>query len=420
MSNLKSCQLPIIFLYHIMLFFFNSGVYSKFSGSLKLIPWDSPDSPLYQPNLTQTQKIQMMVISSKQRASISSRTLDANKVQIPFHKTNLHYAVRIKIGNPTQTVNLLLDTGSGVIWTQCHDSESRYIPNRSRTYRPMPCQHPVCLGAKDICECIHDQCVCTLSYGTEDGTMRHVQGVLSFDSFTLPLRNNRSRTFPDIIFGCGPTAPYFDGILGMNKLPISMINQLEEKARGRYSYCLSSGSGYLSFGNDIPQVEGQVQSTQILYPSDETMYLKLTGISVGETRLEELSAHLFSKSQGGFHIDTGAQYTVLKRQAYNMVMQEFGNYYDHKLERVDKRMEYKLDFCYKHNHSRVGSYIGMTFHLQGANYVTNNLYLFPERGIMCIMLIPGRNSILGAAQQFNKRFIFDMNRSVMKFVDEDC
>ncbi|GFP78677.1 aspartic proteinase cdr1 [Phtheirospermum japonicum] len=419
MANLKTCQFTPLFL-HILLFFFN-GVYSNSSGfTLELIPWDSPESPLYQTNLTQTQKIQMMAIASKERASISpipeNRTLEANKIQIPLKNKGLRYSVNIKIGSQGTKVTLLMDTGSGPIWTHCNDTKSTFNPKRSKTYKHVHCQHPLCQKAKDKCKCIQGLCLCTVEYGS-DGVTKRILAVLSADSFTLPLRNKSSRTFPDIIFGCSTPSPIFSGILGMDKLPVSLISQVRENVQGRYSYCLHSGNGYLKFGNDIPPVGRQVQTTEILYPWHPTMHLGLTDISVAGRRLG-LSPYLFSMAQGGFFTDTGSPLTVLNRQAYDRVIQAFATYYNGRLKRVKKNTHH-LDLCYKHN-SSMKSYISMTFHLQGADYVTSNLFVFPERGIMCIGLMPGELSILGAMMQYNKRFIFDINRNVMQFVDEDC
>ncbi|KAK6154267.1 hypothetical protein DH2020_008515 [Rehmannia glutinosa] len=377
---------------HVLLTVFQAAASKSTGFTLKLIPWDSPNSPLYQPNLTQTQKIHIMAMSSKARAVSSTpknETFYANAIQIPVKNKGLQYSVNIRIGNPGTEVTLLLDT-----------------------------QHPLCQRAKNLCRCIKGQCVCTLKYGLEGGEINQIDAILSSDSFTLPLKNNGSRTFTNMIFGCANQSPVFSGILGMNKLPVSLISQVRNNVQGLYSYCLYGGHSYLRFGNDIPRVGKDVKTTQILYPSHPTMFLGLTDISVAEKRLGIPKA-LFSYEQGGFLIDTGAQFTVLKKQAYDRVIQAFANYYDGKLKRVNKKIHY-LELCYKSN-SSMKSYASMTFHLQGgADYVTSNLYAAPKTGIMCIGLVPGEVSILGAMQQWNTRFIFDMNMNVMKFVSEDC
>ncbi|KAK6132473.1 hypothetical protein DH2020_033773 [Rehmannia glutinosa] len=342
---------------HVLLTVFQAAASKSTGFTLKLIPWDSPNSPLYQPNLTQTQKIHIMAMSSKARAVSSTpknETFYANAIQIPVKNKGLQYSVNIKIGNPGTEVTLLLDTGSGPIWTLCKQSKSHFNPKKSKTYKALPCEHPLCQRAKNVCRCIKGQCVCTLKYGLEGGEINQIDAILSSDSFTLPLKNNGSRNFTNMIFGCANQSPVFSGILGMNKLPVSLISQVRNNVQGLYSYCLYGGHSYLRFGNDIPRVGKDVKTTQILYPSHPTMFLGLTDISVAEKRLGIPKA-LFSYEQGG-----------------------------------------------------------------GADYVTSNLYAAPKTGIMCIGLVPGEVSILGAMQQWNTRFIFDMNMNVMKFVSEDC
>ncbi|CAA0816352.1 Gamma-glutamyl hydrolase 2 [Striga hermonthica] len=232
-----------------------------------------------------------------------------------------------------------------------------------------------------------------------------------------PLENKSSWTFKDTVFGCTNGSPVFSGILGLNKLPVSLISQIRKSVRGQYSYCLHQAHGYLRFGDDIPKIGKDVKTTSILHHSAETMFLELKDISVAGKRLG-ISTALFSYSQGGFFVDTGTQLTILKRQAYDKVMKAFANFYDVRLKRASKKIQH-LDLCYKQN-STMSNIANMTFHLQGADYVPSHMYVAPEIGIMCIGILPGELSILGVLQQFNKRFVFDINNNVLKFVSEDC
>ncbi|KAL0328408.1 UNVERIFIED_CONTAM: Aspartic proteinase CDR1 [Sesamum calycinum] len=337
LACLKTFPLEVLFL----LTLFQVAALESTGFSLKLFPWDSPNSPFYHPNLTQTLKIQMMVISSN--ATAFSRlpgngTVYANAIQIPVKNQALRYTVKIRIGSPATEVTLLLDTGSGPIWTLCQQSKYYFNPKKSRTYK------------------------------------------------ALPFKNNGVRTFSNMIFGCSSRSPIFSGILGLDKLPVSLISQVRNEVQGRYSYCLHDGDSYLRFGNDIPRVGKDAKTTTILYPDQPTLFLDLKDISVDQKRLG-LSPVLFSYEQGGFFVDTGAQFTVIKKQAYDKVIEAFANYYNGRLKRVNGKA-YHLDLCYKHI-STLKSYASMTFHLEGADYVTMNLYVVPQPGILCIGLIPG-------------------------------
>ncbi|KAL0311371.1 UNVERIFIED_CONTAM: Aspartic proteinase CDR1 [Sesamum angustifolium] len=369
LACLKTFPLKVLFLLTLL----QEAAPESTGFSLKLFPWDSPNSPFYHPNLTQTRKIQMMVISSN--ATALSRlpgngTVYAKAIQIPVKNQALRYTVKIRIGSPATEVTLLLDTGSGPIWTQCQQSKYYFNPKKSRTYKALPCEHPVCQNGKKSCKCIKGTCVCRQSYGFAGGKIQHIDAVLSSDSFTLPVKNNGVRTFSNMIFGCSSRSPVFSGILGLDKLPVSLISQVRNEVQGRYSYCLHDGDSYLRFGNDIPRVRKDAKTTTILYPDQPTLFLDLKDISVDQKPLG-LSPVLFSYEQGGFFVDTGAQFTVIKKQAYDKVIDAFANYYN-----------------------------------------------VPQPGILCIGLIPGEVSILGALQQRNTRFVFDINANTLKGTQE--
>lgn len=416
-STHKTCKLKFIFA-HLLLFFLHNAASQSTGFSLQLIPWDSPQSPLHQPNLTQTQKIQIMAISSKARAtslSPKNATFSASTIQIPMNRRDLRYSVRIRIGSPAKETTLLLDTGSGPIWTKCNQSGRGFNFAKSRTYKSLPCQHPLCQQAEHMCKCVKKKCVCTLEYGIEASQLIRVDAVvLSSDSFTLPIKN----TFSNMIFGCSKRSPIFSGILGMDKTPLSLISQVRNKVNGRFSYCLHGGAGYLRFGNDIPRLGKKAKTITILHPHHPAMWLNLTDISIDKERLR-LDPALFSNQQDGFFIDTGASFTVLHKQAYDRVIQALANYYNGKLKRVNAKA-YHLDLCYKSD-TGLRSYASMTFHFQGADYVTSNLFVeYGREGVMCIGLVDGPMSILGAMQQWDTRFVFDINKNTLQFRSEDC
>ncbi|KAI3466034.1 hypothetical protein Pfo_022697 [Paulownia fortunei] len=470
---------------HLLLTFFQGAAPESTGFSLKLIPWDSPKSPLHQPNLTQIQKIQMMAMSSKARANSptpKNGTFYADDaIQIPVKNQGLQYSVNIQIGNPGTEVTLLLDTGSGPIWTQCQQSKFYFNPMKSKTYKALSCQHPLCQKDKKLCKCINGQCVCSLSYGIKGGKINQIDAVLSSDSFTLPIKNNGYRTFTNMIFGCSSQSPVFSGILGLDKLPISLISQVRNKVQGRYSYCLYGGDGYLRFGNNIPQVRKDAKTTRILHPHHPTMFLGLTDVSVAQKRLG-LSPALFSYEQGGFLIDTGAQLTVLKKQAYNRVIKAFANYYNGRLKRSLRQglcaLDWSLEiyrywercssgiqdisverqrlglspslFALKNGGVLMDTGVQYTVLTKKAYNKVNRAFQSYFKGRLeeidrvywnlkpCYRLTPGFNDYptmtfhfegadfeaeythVKEVQQWNTRFMFDINENVLKFYRDDC
>ncbi|KAL3733559.1 hypothetical protein ACJRO7_022995 [Eucalyptus globulus] len=93
--------------------------------SLKFIPRFSPQSPLYPGNLTWEEKLNMAAELSISRAyylyALSSKrsSEDLNNIHLRVHEDSHYYAVELKLGTPAATQVMLMDTGSGLMWTQC-------------------------------------------------------------------------------------------------------------------------------------------------------------------------------------------------------------------------------------------------------------------------------------------------------------
>lgn len=107
--------------------------YSKPNGfSLKLIPREAPESPLYPGNLTLLERIQRMIKFSEARShyldliSSSNSTIELDNISLTLLRDNFFYMVQVGIGSPATVVFLLLDTGGSLIWTQCKPCQNCY------------------------------------------------------------------------------------------------------------------------------------------------------------------------------------------------------------------------------------------------------------------------------------------------------
>ncbi|KAK0600717.1 hypothetical protein LWI29_017817 [Acer saccharum] len=97
----------------------------------KLIPRDSLESefPLYTGNLTQIERIQRMVEFSHAKANSYVNLLSTNQNSTLYQPDNLYipiirddvfyYTGQVGIGTLPRMVWLMIDTGGGLIWTQC-------------------------------------------------------------------------------------------------------------------------------------------------------------------------------------------------------------------------------------------------------------------------------------------------------------
>ncbi|CAK9134154.1 unnamed protein product [Ilex paraguariensis] len=401
-----------------------------FGFSLKLIPWDSPESPLYPGNLTQLQKIQRLVSFSESRsnylASISSPQIAINpdNIQFPVQLYNLQHTVSLKIGIPITEVNLLMDTGSASIWTQCATSKSFFAqemslfdPKISKTYAKLPCKHPICRKNRKFCNCITGPCICSFTYGNGAfSPKRKFKVTLSSDTFHMPLKNQVYKPFPNMTFGCSKEKlDNFSGTLGMGKSLVSLISQLRREVQGRFSYCFHNGNSYLRFGEDIPVRAQGLKTTPLVNLSLPLYYLNLIDISVGTRRLK-FSRGFFSSCT----IDSGTPFSVIAGKAYSQVIRAFAVYYFGKLDKIDGK-KYKLELCYNLTRG-FQDFASITFHFREADLVTVSTYIIDRQaGYMCVALKQGGNlTVLGALQQWDKRFIYDINANTLQFFSENC
>ncbi|XP_035543649.1 aspartic proteinase nepenthesin-2-like [Juglans regia] len=150
---------------------FHFSTSAKLSGlSLKIIPRDCLESPLYPGNLTRLERIERLIRFSKARAqyletissTVNSTILDNKNIRFTLFLDNFLFVVQVGIGLPEKLVFLLMDTGGGLIWTQCEPCKNYYkqaypIYNSgaSITYRKLPYNRPLCQGDSARYQCVN-------------------------------------------------------------------------------------------------------------------------------------------------------------------------------------------------------------------------------------------------------------------------
>ncbi|WRX29322.1 Xylanase inhibitor [Theobroma cacao] len=132
---------------------------------MKLIRKDS----LYPGNLTKVERIKRLLQFSEFRAQYldsvlsPNATADLDTVRVPIGRVpdNHLYVVELKIGSRLHLVKLLMDTGSGLIRTQCRPCKKcfrqrlpMYDSQASTSYHKLPCTHPLCQGDNKRYKCI--------------------------------------------------------------------------------------------------------------------------------------------------------------------------------------------------------------------------------------------------------------------------
>lgn len=125
-SKMAAPPQPILIFFLITVSAFHLTLSKPNGFTLKLIPRDSPESPIYPGNLTTLERIERLIEFSQARAryieltsSPNATTLYPENIRLTLLRDNFFYMVQVGVGTPATGVFLLLDTGGGLIWTQC-------------------------------------------------------------------------------------------------------------------------------------------------------------------------------------------------------------------------------------------------------------------------------------------------------------
>lgn len=426
--------------------------------TVQLIHRDSPASPVFNPaaNLTSLQKLQTLVHQSKTRINyVLSRPIHPQMIRPAIDLTQMvTYIVHVGIGTfaaDSKEYYLHMDTGCELTWTQCEGclspghqcfpQKQPLFPNsNSESYNPLPCnQSPLCLRN----QCIGDLCSINMSY--MDGSS--IIAILANETFTFDSGTGTPETVPELAFGCtidsrdmahdGGDENLVTGIFGLGWGPRSFLTQIDSVTEGRFSYCLKPDDGrdlntYLRFGADIPAVPG-LQTTTLLHLKDwQAYYISLLGISVNGARLniDPTQFVLRSNRSGGCIIDSGCSVTHLIRPAFNALVSNLEEHFSgsSNLNRSDVAQGV-FDLCYLGMVPEgYNSFPNMTFHLRNnADLEIGPRQMFYvgklENGMeyFCLAIL-GDDDItsLGAYQQANQRFIYDVKLNQLRFGPEDC
>lgn len=443
---------------------------TKSSGlSIKLIHSHSLESPFYPGNITRSERIRLQVqtasayahrlstaISSGIKTNDSNKTIGTNSIRPKMDNQELMYLVQTGIGtfapprSPYYKYLLHLDTASDLMWTQCEDcrkmgrgscfrqAEPLFPASSSHTYRPLPCdRHALCYRG----QCINGTCSYSLKYG--DGALS--LGYLAYESFTFDSDRNKTETVKDIVFGCGIKNKGFSesskynlvaGNFGLGPGKRSFLRQKQSLTLGRFSYCLPpwdtahNFTVFLRFGADIPQREGLKVTPLMTSEGFVSYFVKLKGISVGNTRLDipQKSFARSNNSYGGCIVDTGSSITLMPEPVYEKLKEMLIK--NHFLRYKKTRKQGIMNLCYLFpRNTGLRDLPSITFHLQDADLVVP-----PEVGYIygrtnfgkyyfCLGMSSGNvngMTIIGALQQANMRFIFDTVKRKLYFGPEDC
>ncbi|KAK9726227.1 hypothetical protein RND81_05G199900 [Saponaria officinalis] len=451
-------QTLLIILHLIIMFIISSQTHGF---TMKMIPIESKELQMFPNNLSSKERSLFLTNISLSRAYNSPITniskLHPNSYKLPtiYSLPKGYYVTEFEFGNGRGSFQgkFLIDTASDNTWVQCQDCnpcfdlEGKYFRYKdSRTFERMGVHHRLC----DPQEEIEGSCKFDYFY-----SRAHIRGFLGFENFYFrDAKTSELNRYEHIAFGCGIRNENFifgelykrrntvAGVHGLAPGPLSFLSQLNQYTKGRFSYCLvplgvPNTPSNMYFGDDA-QISGDSSRTvQVISmePNALKYHLFVNGISVDGNRLPidpsvfELNKSDYSK---GFLIDSGAPNSVLVRSAYDPLRRAITHYFkDHyDMDPIDHKTEQEI-FCYRWNPSMQINYPTVTFHfvLKGHGEVDmvlgrENLFgMIPKENEFCLMIFPIDNSglsLLGAFQQTNFNFLYDVNNWMLYFVPQVC
>lgn len=427
MASIPTLILFGFFLSHSLVYSSSSSDLNPPTGlTIELIPPYSPKSPLFNANIPFLQSLQPPV------------------QRLPFSAM----VVEVGIGtlkNGYKKYFLTLDTGSDIIWTQCegcnqpgghcYPQKDDPFPNsQSMSYKPLPCRkHPPCSN-----ECEGAYCSYSESYADKTKTC----GILATETLTFTSSSPAPARLENIVFGCGtknydPTVKdktnQIAGIFGMGQGDRSFIKQLGQLSGGRFSYCFigmqveKPPPMYLRFGSDIKPPKN-IQTIDFFERKDHEgpYFVNLIDMGVAGVPLH-INPQLIDS--GGTVVDSGSSITSLNVGAYKLLADGIDKYFSD-LREFEKVVEYGYQ-CYIRKKGAGQGYNkipSVTFYFKGAQ----QLDVFPEatfyrevitggREQFCLMFDSSpRLNIIGAFQQMNTKFIYNMQTKKLQFGREDC
>ncbi|XP_043717775.1 aspartic proteinase CDR1-like [Telopea speciosissima] len=427
--------------------------------TLSLIHPFSPHSPFYPGNITDMEKIDILIhvtnarihhLLSMMRERNWNGSSEVDDIVATVQYTGIYFVAQVGIGSfpafsgqKGMPYLLMIDTGSDLTWVQCEGcnpcfplQQPNFPYNRSQSYKSIPCGDPTCPTPNQ--DCFQSFCGFRIDYGEEDPPTS-TTGAIIRETLTFPSDFGGTESYNDLFLGCSFMNYHHEfgqpnkigGILGLGLGYTETLPFLNQVGKKRFSYCLlnSEHTNSQLYIGGTKMVGPQVLSTPLLRGSNEALYyLDLQDISIQNIHLRLQG--LFS---GGSAIDSGCPITILLPNVYARVRIGFVQYFEQfHIQPYSSGSRPKgvpiLDLCFP-NPSGFDRYPTMTFHFRGANLVVqpDGIFMF-GRNYICVLLKSGPVTLIGAFQQTQHKFSYDFELGdrgrgeigALRFAPQDC
>ncbi|KAH0448829.1 hypothetical protein IEQ34_022629 [Dendrobium chrysotoxum] len=409
-----------------------------------LIHRDSPLSPSYDPSSTPISRLRASYHRSRGRAAYflraTNRTTDIHSKIFP---NNYEFLMTLSIGTPPIKTLAIVDTGSDLIWLQCTPCNQCYTqlsplfdPTASSSYNTVPCSDSACTALPQYGDCF-SKSNCNYEYSYGDGS--YVIGELATETFSFDSIANQQVHVPNILFGCTHESKgTFDkkgaGLVGLAGGQLSLITQLGDAVKNKFSYCLpplnnNSITGRINFGTKAVVSGPDAVITDLIRSDTENFFfLNLERISVaGDSEaIAFKSSQNGSQEEGNIIIDSGTTLTIIDDDILQSLVTKLSTVV--KLPQVsDPQGMFSLCF----DVSRVeriedGNIPDITFHFSGADVVLKplNAFMNLDERTLCLAMISnagiGGTSIFGNVAQQNFNIAYDLRAMKLTLEPADC
>ncbi|WCJ34209.1 Eukaryotic aspartyl protease family protein [Euphorbia peplus] len=444
-----------------------------------IFPFTSP-SPIklsLSPTTTYPSPDPRKILNHLASLSISrAHHLKSSKTKIPpintplFSRSYGGYSMSLSFGTPPQTVKLIFDTGSSLVWFPCTSNylcsncnfpnsdisqTPKFIPKSSSSSKLLGCQNPKCewvFGSNIISQC-HDcnpnSKNCTqacppyiIQYG-----LGSTAGRLLSESIDFP-----NMTIPNMVVGCSLfSTRQPEGIAGFGRSPESLPSQLGVQ---KFSHCLLSrrfddtpASSDLILNTDPhsgdTKTKGVNYTPFLKNPGTNLVfhdyyYLMLRKITVGGEDVKVPYSFLTpgSDGNGGTIVDSGSTFTFMEEPVFELVAKAFEKQMRNYSIAIDVQNQSGLRPCFDISGEEESVVIPeLVFHFKGGakmEFPLSNYFAFLDIGVVCLTVVSngpaavggshggGPAIILGNFQQQNFYVEYDLSNNRFGFKKQNC
>ncbi|KAL3538034.1 hypothetical protein ACH5RR_001400 [Cinchona calisaya] len=231
---------------------------------------------------------------------------------------NGYYTTRLWIGTPPQRFALIVDTGSTVTYVPCSTCEQcgkhqdpRFQPELSTSYQYVKC------NIECTCDSEREHCTYDRQYAEQSSS----SGILGEDIVSF---GNLSELAPQrAVFGCENMETgelynqHADGIMGLGRGDLSIVDQLVEKGVISDSFSLCYGG--MDVGGGVMVLGGISPPADMFYTHSDPVRSPYYNIELKEIHVAgkalPLDPRVFDRKHGTV-LDSGTTYAYLPEEAF--------------------------------------------------------------------------------------------------------